>query len=189
MNNASATRYDPVAVALHWTIAIAIIIMIPFGLLLEDIPKDLQGAAYGLHKSIGLSILVLSLFRLVWRLLNPPPTLPEGMKPLERLLAKAGHWAFYVLMIGMPLTGWLIVSASQKYPTIFFWMTEVPYLPLPEAMLGKESAEMFGEYHETLAYGTLALLALHVGAALKHHIVYKDNVLNRMLPLRFQRKG
>jgi cytochrome b561 len=188
MTTTSATRYDPVAVALHWTIAIAIIIMIPFGLLLEDIPKELQGTAYGLHKSIGITILVLSVFRLVWRLLNPPPALPEGMKPLERTLAKAGHWAFYVLMLGMPMTGWLLVSAAQKYPTILFWMAEVPYLPLPADMVNKDTAEMFGEVHELLAYGTLALLVLHVGAALKHHLVYKDNVLTRMLPLWAQKR-
>lgn len=183
------TRYDPVAVTLHWLIGVLIIFMIAFGLLLEDIPESIRGDAYGLHKSIGLCILVLSLFRLVWRLLNPPPALPAGMKPLERFLAKAGHWAFYVLMLGMPLTGWLLVSAAQKYPTILFWMAEVPYLPLPTDMVTKDTAEMFSEVHELLAYGTLALLVLHVGAALKHHLVYKDNVLTRMLPLRFQRKA
>lgn len=184
-----STRYDPIAVALHWIIATLIIIMIPFGLLLEDLPDSIKGNAYGLHKSIGITILALSLFRLIWRLLNPPPALPEGMKPLERTLAKAGHWAFYALIIGMPLTGWLLVSAAQKYPTIFFWMFEVPYLPMPEGMVGKESAEMFSEYHETLAYSAIALLILHVGAALKHHFVYKDNVLNRMLPLWAQKRS
>ncbi len=177
-----AERYDPVAVALHWLIALSIIVMIPLGLFMGDLPADLKLDAYIFHKSLGILILALSLFRLVWRFLNPPPALPSHMKPFEKLGAKFSHWGFYFLIIAMPLTGWLMVSASKKYPTIFFWFSEVPHLPMPEAYSGKEAAGLFHDYHLYLAYGALVLLVLHVGAALKHHFVNRDTVLTRMLP-------
>lgn len=175
-------RYDPVAVTLHWVTALTIIAMIPFGFFMGDLPITLKFSAYALHKSIGLTVLTLSIFRLVWRLLNPPPALPAGMKPYEVFAAKATHWLFYALIIAMPLTGWLMVSASQKYPTIFFWLGEVPFLPMPEGIDKKETAHLFNEYHELLAFGAIALILLHVGAALKHHFVNRDTVLTRMLP-------
>ena len=178
----AATRYDPVAVTLHWVIAFSIIAMIPLGMLMEDFPISIKFTAYMIHKSLGITVLGLSLFRLVWRLLNPPPALPEGTKPLEKLLAHAAHWGLYFLIIAMPLTGWLMVSAMHKYPTVFFWMGEVPFIPMPAGMDAKATGDWFKEMHETLAYGAIALVLLHVAAALKHHVIYKDAVLTRMLP-------
>jgi len=176
-------RYDPVAVTLHWVIALCIIVMIPVGLLMEDFPDSWKPVTYTLHKSVGITVLALSIFRLIWRLLNPPPALPAGMKPHERLLAKCSHWLFYALMIGMPLSGWLMVSASRKYPTNFFWLGEVPFIPMPANIDPKAARELFYETHEYLAFGAIALIILHVGAALKHHFIYKDTTLTRMLPL------
>lgn len=178
--DSTSSRYDPVAVILHWAIALMILSLIPLGLLMEHIPPQYE--AYTWHKSFGIVVLALSIFRLIWRLLNPPPALPAGMSPLLRGLAKATHWLFYFLMIAMPLTGWLMVSAAQKHPTIFFWMGEVPYIPLPESMQNKPTAHEFNVTHEWLAYTTLALVALHVAAALKHHFIDRDTVLTRMLP-------
>lgn len=178
-----STRYDPIAVTLHWLIAFSILAMIPLGFFMGDLPVSVKFDAYAVHKSLGITILALSLFRLLWRLMNPPPALPEGMKPHEKLLAHAAHWVLYFLMIAMPLTGWLMVSASKKYPTIFFWMGEVPFIPMPMGIDGKATAETFGEIHEMLAIGAIFLVALHVAAALKHHCIVKDNVLTRMLPV------
>lgn len=177
-----AARYDPVAMTLHWVIALSIIIMIPLGLYMDDLPVNVKFDAYIFHKSLGITILGLSLLRLVWRLLNPPPELPAHMNALEKLAARVSHWLFYFLMIAMPLTGWLMVSASKKFPTVYFWVGEVPFLPLPEAYSGKDAAHLFNTYHEYLAYGALILLVLHVGAALKHHFIDRDTVLVRMLP-------
>lgn len=178
------TRYDPVAVTLHWSIALMIIVMIPLGFFVGDLPISIKFTGYALHKSIGITVLALSLFRLVWRFLNPPPALPAGMKPYEIILAKLTHWLFYFLIIAMPLSGWLMVSASQKYPTVFFWIGEVPFLPMPEGIDKKQTATMFKDYHETLAYGALALIVLHIGAVLKHHFIHRDTVLTRMRPKR-----
>lgn len=175
-------RYDPVAVTLHWFIAVSIILMIPLGLYMEDLPISIRFDAYAFHKSLGITVLALSLFRLIWRFLNPPPALPAGMKPWEKLAANGVHWLLYFLMFAMPLTGWLMVSANRKYPTVFFWMTEVPFIPMPAGIDPKATHEMFEEYHEILGYGAIFLIALHLGAALKHHFIAKDSTLTRMLP-------
>jgi cytochrome b561 len=175
-------RYDRVAIALHWTIAALIIFMLALGLVMEDLPISIKFSAYTLHKSIGITVLALSIFRLIWRLMNPPPALPAGMKAWEKLLAHTAHWGLYFLIIAMPLTGWLLVSASRKYPTVFFWLGEVPFIPMPKGIAPKATAEWFEEMHELFANGAIALIVLHVGAALKHHLVNKDNVLTRMLP-------
>lgn len=175
-------RYDAVAVTLHWVTALCIIAMIPLGFFMGDLPISIRFDAYAVHKSLGLTVLGLSIFRLIWRLLNPPPALPAGMKPYERMLAKTTHWLFYALIVAMPLSGWLMVSASRKYPTVYFWLGEVPFIPMPMGIDGKATSDMFRQYHELLAYGALVLIVLHVGAALKHHLVLKDDVLRRMLP-------
>ena len=176
------TNYDPVAVTLHWLIAFAIIVMIPMGFFMGDFPINIKFTTYGIHKSIGLLVLTLSIFRLIWRLLNPPPALPETMPAWEKLAANLSHIGLYFLMIAMPLTGYLTVSASKKYPTVFFGLGEVPFIPLPESWINKAQAHEFKEYHELLAYGAILLVTLHIAAALKHHFVNHDSVLVLMLP-------
>jgi cytochrome b561 len=182
MQPSATPRYDPVAVTLHWLIALAIIVMIPLGFFMGDLPISIKFDAYIFHKSLGITVLTLSVLRLIWRFMNPPPALPAGMKPIEKLLAHTAHWLLYFLMIAMPLTGWLMVSASRKYPTVFFWFAEVPFIPMPVGIDGKATAEWFNETHELLAFGAIALISLHLFAALKHHFIYKDTTLTRMLP-------
>ncbi len=179
---APAQRYDPVAVTLHWVIAISIIVMIPLGLYMDKFPISIRFDAFALHKSIGIMVLSLSIFRLIWRFMNPPPPLPASMSCAEKCLANAAHWGLYFLMVAMPLTGWLMVSASPKYPTVFFWMAEVPFIPMPPGIDPKETHDMFQTYHLYLAYGAIALITAHVAAALKHHFINHDGVLLRMWP-------
>ena len=185
---AHPSRYDPVAVTLHWVIAFSIIFMIPLGLWMDALPIDIRFGAYTLHKSIGITVLALSIFRFIWRLMNPPPALPDNMKPIEKLMAHTAHWVLYFLIVAMPLTGWIMVSATHKYPTVFFWFTEVPFLPMPEGINAHETHETFEDLHLYLAYGAIALVTLHIAAALKHHFINRDSVLRRMLPRWAQRK-
>lgn len=185
----NAERYNKVAVLLHWTIAILIIGMITVGLTMGDYPVKYKFLAYNLHKSFGITILALSLFRLYWRLTHRVPPLPGDMPAWEKLGAHLSHWGFYALMIGMPLSGWIMVSADAKFPTVFFSLFEVPQFPLPAAYDTHATHERFETIHYWLAMGTLGLLALHVGAALKHHFINHDSVLRRMLPLWVQRRG
>lgn len=179
-------NYTKVAIFLHWLIGLSIIGMLVMGLLLEDIPDDYKFMAYQLHKSFGLSILVLSFVRLFWRLGHKAPPLPAHMSKLEVIAAQLTHTALYIMMIGLPLSGWALVSSAPPpydFPTRWFGLFEWPHLPvLSEIENKKEVSHSFGEVHETLAWITITLLGLHIGGALKHHFVDKDNVLTRMLP-------
>lgn len=195
---ARAQRYTAVAIVLHWAIAVAILFMIPMGLWMHESAEHGDvGAnifrAYQLHKSIGLTVLALSLVRLAWRLMNPPPPMPEHMPGWERFIAKATHWAFYALMIGLPLSGWLYVStgwsihdeAPLPVATHWFGLFQVPALfGLNQADLGvrEDTAEAALRAHAVLAYAALGLAALHVLAALKHQFFDKDEVLAHMIP-------
>ncbi len=180
-----SARYSSVAVVLHWAIAILILCQIAGGFYMHNLPNTspLKFDLYQLHKSFGLSILVLSLVRLGWRLGHRPPALPSAMAAWEKLAARAAHWGFYVLMIAAPLVGWAIVSVSPTdIPTKYFGFIPIPHLPLAR---GESAEEFFEEVHELLAYGILGLLALHVGAALKHRFFNKDHVFQSMSPSRF----
>jgi len=180
----SRDTYGTVAVTLHWLIAIAILVNIRYGVTMVD---NEDYAAYQTHKSLGITILALSLLRLAWRLANPPPPLPAHMPRWERFAAHASHWAFYALMIGVPLGGWLYISASptSDYVTTKVWgLFELPLIPpLPDLADRKAIADRLEDAHAVMGfYGFLGLMALHVAAALKHHFWDRDTVLTRMIP-------
>jgi len=182
----TSTRYSTVAIFFHWTIALMIIGLIVFGILMTNPETPNRFVLYQLHKSFGVMILVLSVLRLVWRLGHKPPALPDGMKPWEHLAAKFTHVAFYAVMIGMPLLGWAMVSASTlPIQTELFWTVPWPDLPfIPES---KDLEDVLKMLHRNLGKLTIALIALHIGAALKHHLINKDDVLARMAPI-FKRR-
>lgn len=183
------SRYSSVAIALHWAIALLIIGNIIGGLLLDtflDSPDpQMKATGYviiGLHKAFGITVIGLTLLRIVWRVANPAPPLPGHMTAFERILAKTTHFAFYALMLMMPLSGWAMSSASPKrYPIEYFGLFNVPFLPITQS---KATASMLHERHEQLAWIAIALIVLHVAAALKHHVMDRDDVLVRMLPWR-----
>lgn len=189
-------RYSAVAILLHWAIAAAIVGNVALGWWMHqaiDVPDTRARAiaAFQAHKSLGLAVLALSLLRLAWRLLHAPPPLPAAMPAWERAAARATHWAFYGLMLAIPLGGWLYVSAQWRgtaplnVPTLWFGLFEVPHLfGLDRAAQGTRAAVAAATLaaHGWLAWGAMALLALHAGAALKHHFVNRDEVLAHMLP-------
>ena len=167
-------RYSTGAIALHWLIALALAGELALGFAM---PKDASGfALYQLHKSIGITILVLSIVRLGWRLTHARPAPIEG--GATGFLASAVHVGFYVFMIVMPLSGWALVSSAPiDVPTVLFGVVPLPHLPLGESVNGAAH-----EVHELLAFGGLALFALHVAGALRHHFLIKDGLLSRMSP-------
>lgn len=188
---ADTARYSLIAIILHWLIAIAIIVQLASGLWMVDAIKqaDYQALAYDTyqwHKSLGLTVLLLSILRLVWRLFHRPPDLPMGMKRWEIWAAHLTHWAFYGFMLAVPLTGWAMVSTSPwDLPTIWFGLFEIPHIPwlytLDES--AKEGVEAgFKLSHEIIAKLGIALLILHVGAALKHQFMARDHLMLRMVP-------
>jgi cytochrome b561 len=186
MKPSSRTRYGVVAMTLHWIIAALILSNLFVGWRMGFLGGLAQFDAFQLHKSIGITVLVLSVARLAWKLMNPAPPLPQGMKPYERFGAKATHLFFYAMMIGMPLTGWALVSVSaMNIPTLLWHTIPWPHVALlhdlpaaPKA--GVEIAAT--SVHVAMAFGGAILIALHVAAALKHQFLNRDGVLGRMVP-------
>ncbi len=181
------TRYTTVAIILHWLIAAAIIFQIILGWRMGDEAKGpATYAIFQLHKSIGITILLLSLARLAWRLFNPAPLVLIDQPRWERIVSKVVHWAFYVIMIGLPITGWIMVSTSKlTIPTVLYGVVPWPHIPgLPELAAGpKHLWHEIGENgHGLLVKTTYLLLALHLGAVAKHQILDRDAVLGHMAP-------
>ena len=185
--NEGARRYTSVAIVLHWLIALLAIGQFAGGLYIEELERGAQKfALIQLHKSFGVMVLLLTLVRLGWRLSHPAPPLPDAMTAIERTIARATHWAFYALLIGIPLVGWALVSASpfaDSVQTYIFGVIHWPHLPFFGAIEDREGvAHDIKEVHELLAFLMIGLVALHVAAALKHHFVNRDDVLTRMIP-------
>ncbi|MEM8987437.1 MAG: cytochrome b [Pseudomonadota bacterium] len=187
MAAAEAKSYTAVAIALHWAIAISILALLPVGVIMGELengnPWKFQ--LYQLHKSFGIVVLLLSVARLAWRFTHPVPPLPDGMKAWERAAARGAHVGFYGLIFLIPFTGWAMVSASPwNIPTKLFGVVPWPHIPIIKDLEDKRGAEeIFYILHGYLAFAAIVLIVLHVGAALKHHIINKDDVLIRMLPV------
>ncbi|MBI3443969.1 MAG: cytochrome b [Magnetospirillum sp.] len=178
-------RYDRVAMALHWVMAATLLGLLVMGFVMTSLKpgSPLQFQLYQWHKSVGVTVFALALLRLGWRLCHIPPPLPAEMAAGERLLAHAGHWVLYGLMLGMPLVGWAVVSTSPyNIATILYGLVPLPHLPLPRAVNGAAKLA-----HEAGAWAMIVTVAGHFGAALRHHFWLRDDVLARMLP-RFGRK-
>ncbi len=172
-------RYGAVAMSLHWLMAALMIGLFVMGLWMHELPRgDFKSEMYGLHKSFGVLVLFLSFARLAWRLANPRPRAVAG-PAWQHTASDVAHWALYGLMIAIPISGCLM-SSTGGHATSFFGLFTMP------SPLGKDEAlhEVFEGAHSLLAWGMIALVAGHVGAAVWHHRVLKDTVLTRMLPVR-----
>lgn len=173
-----ASRYSGVAMLFHWAIAIAVIVNWRIAEAGEHAEQAEKIAIMGTHKALGITILVLTLLRLVWRLMHRPPELASTLKPWERTLARTTHVAFYVLLIGLPLGGWLGQSFYGMGVDVFGLFT-LPALPV------SNNPDLGHEIFHAHAFGgtvLLALVALHILGALKHTFLDKDGNLFRMLP-------
>jgi cytochrome b561 len=174
----SRGRYTAVAQALHWTVAALIVTQFTLAWMAEDLPLGMHKLALlARHKSFGMTVLMLVVLRLAWRLFNSPPPLPDGMSKIEKFLARATHIVFYVLLFAMPLTGWLM-SSAKNYSVSWFSMFTWPNLIAPN----EQWFDVLKSTHFVLSYVLFAVAILHILAALKHHFWNKDDVLTRMLP-------
>ena len=193
----SKEKYTKVAIFLHWLIAIAIFFMFYLGWFMEALPKeggkslsyDLfdwgiytweltketspRSFYFNLHKSIGLTIFTLIIFRIIWRLINRPPNLLETMKPWEKKLANAAHYGLYLLMFLIPLSG-MIMSIGSKYGIKWFGIKIISGID------NSRLREVFYEFHLIFGILFLSILFFHISGALKHAIIDKDGTLRRM---------
>ena len=168
-------RYSRGAIWLHWIIAALIAVNLILGFFHEDFEKPVRAAMMTVHKATGLLILALTLLRIFWRLRHRPPAFDPVLKRWEAGLARLIHGLFYVAMIAIPLSGWILSSTNGK-PTSFFWLFEIAPLPIR----GRDTHELFEEIHALLGYAMLALVALHVAGALKHHFEGHRHLIGRM---------
>jgi cytochrome b561 len=183
-----AVRYNAVAMIIHWLTAVTVIGLLVVGNIMADLPNTdpdkLQ--LFNWHKSFGVSVLLLTVIRLAWRVTHRPPALPDHMPGWEKRVAHATHWVFYLLLLGVPLLGWAMVSSSPRnIPTFLFDTFEWPHIPMLADMdLEKKKVmrELFENLHATAAYTMAALIVLHIGAALRHQFMIKDKIIQRMLP-------
>lgn len=186
-------RYSTVAIILHWTMALLIVWQIWIGIWMRGAINDpeTQAAAYEafqLHKSLGLTLLVLALIRLGWRLAHPVPALPQHMPAWQKVAARISHVLLYAFIVLIPLTGWLYVSTGWNsttgtafsIPTVWFGLFEWPHIPGLEG--NGPLANLAIGMHEFLVYSLIAVLLAHVAAALKHHFADRDDALWSMLP-------
>lgn len=176
-------RYTHTAVSLHWLIALLIFATFPLGVYMHDLPlSPAKLRLYSYHKWIGVTIFMLAIIRLAWRATHRPPPLPATMPKWERYAAEGVHLLLYALLFLIPLSGWLM-SSAKGFQTVWFGV-----LPLPDLVgKSKELGDLLQEVHELLNFSLLGLVLAHVGAALKHHFIQHDTILERMLP--FLRRG
>jgi cytochrome b561 len=185
-NGVSARRYSAVAILLHWASALAALVLIGLGLTMTHaaLAPLRQFQLYQWHKSGGVTGLALTVLRLLWRLTHRPPPHPVGMPARERRAAAVAHHLLYLLLVGLPLTGWAVVSLSPfNIPTVLYGLVPWPHLPLAAHVPDPAAAEgLLKQVHALGAWFLAALLAVHVAAALRHHFLLRDDVLRRMLP-------
>lgn len=171
--------YGLIAQLLHWSVMIGIVLQFVWSWRIDETDSIRQQfALVNQHKSIGMTVLALVLLRLGWRAFNPPPPHPETMKGWERWAASSVHWLLYALILAMPLSGWAY-STAAGYGAEFFGLLDIPgFVPVDEDL-----EDWLGELHEWLSWAIVALVGLHIAAALRHQFFVRDNVLKRMLPV------
>lgn len=171
-------RYTATAKTLHWLIALLILGLLPLGLYMADLPlSPLKLKLYSYHKWAGMTALALVALRILWRIGHQPPPLPSTQAPWQRSAAHLGHFLLYVLMLAVPLSGWLMTSA-KGFPVVWFGVLQLPDLVAKD----KELGDLLELVHSSLNYALMALIAIHILAALKHQWIDRDGTLTRMLP-------
>lgn len=172
-------KYSKTAILLHWLIAILIVTNVLLASMSEDLPRAARAAYMDPHKAIGISILTLSVLRLLWRLGHRPPPLPQSLAGWQANLGRFVHALFYFLIIAVPMTGWLMVAAREGAPPVNFFGLFSIDLPVTDS----KALSSFGhEGHEILTKPLVVLVILHVAGALKHQFIDKLPFIQRIWP-------
>ena len=173
-----SAHYTKTAKGLHWLMAVLCFGMLGLGVYMQGLPLSPDKLKlYSWHKWVGVTVFLLALFRIAWRVTHQPPALPSSMPRLMQIAAHAGHHMLYMLMFLIPLSGWLM-SSAKGFQTVWFGILPIPDLLEKNKLLG----DLLQTVHVSLNYLFIAVLIGHIGAALKHHFIDKDDILTRMLP-------
>jgi cytochrome b561 len=191
---APRSTYSWVAITLHWLIALGILTNIGLAWWFGTLKGPEAIPPIQLHKSIGITVLALTLIRIGWRLTHAAPALPDTMRPWEKWAANSVHFVLYLLMLGLPLSGWAMVSASpliKVHPTVLYGVLHIPAVPFPglDSDQLHDTHKLLEKTHELLGWIAYATITLHVAAALKHHLIERDDVLSRMIPYLRRKTG
>ena len=177
VGSTAGPRYTKVAIWLHWLIGLSVIANIGLAMLTEGLGREAHMAAMGVHKALGMTILVLTVLRILWRLSHRAPPLPASVAAWQRTASKIVHFLFYALLILLPLSGWVWMSAAGR-GIDYFGLFTIPAITGSDKAL----ADVMHERHELLGLTMLALVVIHILAALKHWLVDKSGVNARMNP-------
>lgn len=169
-------RYTTPAIVLHWLMALLIFVAFPLGIYMHELPLSPDKLKlYSYHKWIGVTILMLASLRVVWRLTHTPPPLPTSITGWQRRASQIVHGLLYVLVLAIPLSGWLM-SSAKGFQTVWFGV-----LPLPDLLeKNRDLGDLLANVHQALNFTLLALVILHVGAALKHQFIERQAFMQRM---------
>ena len=175
--------YGRTAIGLHWLIALLIFCAFPLGVYMHELPfSPGRLKLYSYHKWIGVTVFLLAIARVAWRIGHPAPP-PAGMPAWQRIASVATHHLLYVLILAVPVSGWLM-SSAKGFQTVYLGI-----IPLPDLLTkDKEIGDMLATVHQILNFTMAALVITHVAAALKHYVVDRDEVLGRMIPLLDRKK-
>jgi cytochrome b561 len=170
-------QYGTTAKVFHWLIVVLLLAQYPIGWLMPDIHRGMRpGAAMTFHASFGMVILVLIVLRLAWRLAHP--VAPESsLPPWQRLSSEAVHWLLYALVLATTVTGWLFAS-FRGWSMSFFYLAPLPMLASNNAAAGKTMDGL----HQAMEWALLVVIGIHVAAAMAHIFIYRDRIIQRMLP-------
>lgn len=181
-------RYTRIAIGLHWLVAVLIFANTALALSVNSWPDDWVRPVIDMHKSIGITVLGLVILRILWRLGHPPPPLPETYRPWERTVSHAAHGLLYLLILALPLSGWMHNSAWKEaatHPMRLFGLMPWPrigFIETLEPALKERMHSVLFSVHVAIAWALYALLALHVAGALKHEFFDREREIARMWP-------
>ena len=174
---AKQPHYGTTAKALHWLVMALLIVQYPLGKFMPDIHRGMTpGDAMTFHISFGITILALMVLRLFWRITHP--VAPAGSLPAwQRLISEAVHWLLYALVLTTTMTGWIFAS-ERGWSISLFFAVPLPMLPTESSLL----ANSLGKWHGTMEWALLLVISLHVAAAMAHTFIFRDRIMQRMLP-------
>ena len=171
-------HYTATAKTLHWLITVLLLGLLGLGFYMQGLPLSPEKLKlYSWHKWAGVTVFLMVIVRLAWRVTHQPPPLPSGMPRVQQWVAHAGHFALYMLMLAIPLSGWLM-SSAKGFPTVLFGV-----LPIPDLLQkNKELGDILQTVHGSLNLLFALIVIGHIAAALKHHFINHDDILIRISP-------